>query len=157
MLHFAYGSNMDRRLMWRRCPGARVVSGAVLRDHRFIITRDGYASVVAARGALVHGLLWHLTPRDLAALNAYENIDAGLYRAASLSVQAAGRSLRALVYLGRSGVPGRPRLGYMELVAAAAREAGLPADYVANLERIWDMPSRSAVAPNGEIYGHRGA
>jgi hypothetical protein len=156
MLHFAYGSNMDRRLMWRRCPGAQVVSRAVLRDHRFIITKDGYASVVAARGELVHGLLWRITPRDLAALNAYENVDAGLYRAASLSVHAAGRTVRALVYLGRS-VPGRPRLGYMELVAAAAREASLPADYVANLERIWDMPSRSAVAPNGETYGQRRA
>jgi gamma-glutamylcyclotransferase (GGCT)/AIG2-like uncharacterized protein YtfP len=157
MLHFAYGSNMDRRLMRRRCAGARLVGGAVLRDHRFIITTDGYASVAAARGALVHGLLWRLTPRDLAALNAYENIDAGLYRAASLPVQVGGRAVRALVYVGRSGVPGRPRLGYMELVAAAARDAGLPAGYVATLERIWDMPSRSAVAPNGESYGQRRA
>jgi cation transport regulator ChaC len=157
MLHFAYGSNMDLRMMRRRCPGAGVVGGAVLRDHRFIITKDGYASVATVRGALVHGLLWRLTPRDLAALNAYENIEAGLYRAASLPVQAAGRAVRALVYVGRSDVPGRPRLGYMELVAAAAREAGLPADYVATLERIWDMPSRSAVAPNGESYGQRRA
>jgi cation transport regulator ChaC len=157
MLHFAYGSNMDLRMMKRRCPGAGVVGGAVLRDHRFIITKDGYASVAAARGTLVHGLLWRVTPRDLAALNAYENIEAGLYRAASLPVQAAGRAVRALVYVSRSGVPGRPRLGYMELVAAAARDAGLPADYIATLERIWDMPSRSAVAPNGGSYGQRRA
>jgi gamma-glutamylcyclotransferase (GGCT)/AIG2-like uncharacterized protein YtfP len=156
MLHFAYGSNMDRRLMWRRCPDARLLGGAALRDYRFIITKDGYASVVAARGAVVHGLLWRLTPRDLAALNAYENVDAGLYRAASMTVHAAGVSVaRALVYVGRSGVPGRPRLGYMELVAAAAREAGLPTGYVANLERFWDMPSRPAVAPNGETYGQQ--
>jgi hypothetical protein len=157
MLHFAYGSNMDRRLMRRRCPGAGVIGGAVLRDHRFIITKDGYASVAAARGALVHGLLWRLTPRDLAALNAYENIDAGLFRAASLTVHAGGRAVRALVFVGRSSVPGRPRLGYMELVAAAARDAGLPAGYIAALERIWDMSSRSAVAPNGESYGQRRA
>ena len=136
MLHFAYGSNMDWGLMRRRCQGARLVGGAVLQDHRFVITKDGYASVVAARGAHVHGLLWHLTVRDLAALNAYENIDGGLYRAASLTVQAQERAVRALVYLGHGSVSGRPRLGYMELVAAAARKAALPADYVANLERI---------------------
>jgi gamma-glutamylcyclotransferase (GGCT)/AIG2-like uncharacterized protein YtfP len=157
MLHFAYGSNMDRGLMRRHCPGARVVGGAVLRDHRFIITKDGYASVAADRGALVHGLLWHLTPRDLTALNAYENIEAGLYRAASLTVHAGGRPVRALVYVGRSRVPGRPRVGYMDLVAAAARDAGLPADYIAALERTWDMPSRSAVAPNGGSYVQRRA
>jgi AIG2 family protein len=157
MLHFAYASNMDCRSMRRRCPGARLAGGAVLRDHRFIITKDGYASVAAARGAVVHGLLWRLTPRDLVALNAYENIDSGLYRAACLPVQADGREVRALVYVGRSGVPGRPRPGYMQLVAAAARDAGLPADYVANLERTWDPPSRSAVAPNGESHEQRGA
>jgi len=157
MLHFAYASNMDRAAMRRRCPGARLVGGAVLRDHRFIITRDGYASVAAARGSEVHGLVWRLTPRDLVALNAYENIDGGLYRAASPPVQAGSRAVRALVYVGRSGIPGRPRLGYMELVVAAARDAGLPADYIADLERIWDTPSRSAVAPNGERYGQRRA
>jgi cation transport regulator ChaC len=156
MLHFAYASNMDRAAMRRRCPGARLVGGAVLRDHRFIITKDGYASVAAARGSLVHGLLWRLTPRDLAALNAYENIESGLYRAATLPVQAGGRVVRALVYVGRSGVPGRPRLGYMQL-AAAARDAGLPADYVANLERTWDTPSRFAVASNGESHDQRRA
>jgi cation transport regulator ChaC len=157
MLHFAYGSNMDRALMERRCPGARLIGGALLRDYRFLITKDGYASVAAARGGTVHGVLWRLTPRDLAALNAYENIDAGLYRGTQLSVRARGRALRALVYLGRSSVCGRPRRGYMELVVAAARAAGLPADYVANLERIWDMPARSAAGPNGESYGQRRA
>jgi hypothetical protein len=133
MLHFAYASNMDRAAMRRRCPGARLVGGAVLRDHR------------------------RLTPRDLAALNAYENLESGLYRAACLPVRAGGCVVRALVYVGRSGVPGRPRLGYMQLVAAAARDAGLPSDYVASLERTWDMPGRSAVAPNGESHGQRGA
>jgi hypothetical protein len=157
MLHFAYASNMDRAAMRRRCPGARLVGSAALRDYRFIITEDGYASVAVARGREVHGLLWRLTPRDLVALNAYENIDRGLYRAASLPVQAGSRVVRALVYVGRSSVFGRPRLGYMELVVAAARDAGLPADYIADLERIWDTPSRSAVAPNGERYGQRRA
>src|SRR5262249_22736325 len=141
MLHFAYASNMDRAAMRRRCPGARLVGSAVLRDYQFIITKDGYASVAAARGREVHGLLWRLTPRDLAALNAYENIDGGLYRAAILTVLAGGGVVRALVYVGRSGVPGRPRPGYMQLVAAAARDAGLPRDYVADLERIWGTPS----------------
>jgi cation transport regulator ChaC len=157
MLHFAYGSNMHLGLMQARCPDARVVGCAVLRDHRFLITRDGYASVAAARGGVVHGLLWRISPRDLAALNAYENIDAGLFRRVLLSVQAQGRSAKALVYIGRSGAPGRARAGYMELVATAAREAGLPSDYVAGLARLQALPGRAAVAPNGVRYEQRGA
>ena len=50
MLHFAYGSNMHLGLMRARCPDACVVGCAVLRDHRFVITRDGYASVTATPG-----------------------------------------------------------------------------------------------------------
>jgi hypothetical protein len=157
MLHFAYGSNMHLGLMAARCPDACVVGRAVLRDHRFMITRDGYASVTAARGEVVHGLLWRISPRDLAALNAYENIDAGLFRRVLLSVQTQGRSAKALVYIGRSGAPGRPRAGYMELVAAAAREAGLPSDYVAGLSRLSALPGRAAVAPNGVRYEQRRA
>jgi gamma-glutamylcyclotransferase (GGCT)/AIG2-like uncharacterized protein YtfP len=157
MLHFAYGSNMHLGLMRARCPDARVICRAVLREHRFVITRDGYASVAPARGGVVHGLLWRVSPRDLAALDAYENIDAGLFRRVLLSVRAQGRSAKALVYIGRSGAPGRARAGYMELVATAAREAGLPSDYVAGLERLRALPGRAAVAPNGVRYEQRRA
>jgi gamma-glutamylcyclotransferase (GGCT)/AIG2-like uncharacterized protein YtfP len=157
MLHFAYGSNMHVGLMRARCRDARIVGRAVLSHHRFVVTRDGYASVTAAPGGIVHGLLWRISPRDLAALNAYENIDAGLFRRALLSVQTHGRSAKALVYIGRSGAPGRARAGYMELVATAAREAGLPSDYVAGLERLGALPGRTAVAPNGVRYEQRRA
>ena len=157
MLHFAYGSNMHVGLMQARCPDARVAGRAVLRDHRFVVTRDGYASVTAVPGDVVHGLLWRISPRDLAALNAYENVDAGLFRRVLLPVQAHGRSAKALVYIGRGGAPGRARAGYMELVATAAREAGLPSDYVAGLERLQALPGRTAVAPNGVRYEQRRA
>ena len=151
ILHFAYGSNMSRALMHRRCPGARALGPAQLDGWRFVITRDGYASLVRDPGGRVHGVLWRLTPRDLAALDAYENIDAGLFRRVLLAVQADGRSVKAIVYIGRDGAPGRARAGYMELVAMAAREAGLPSDYVAGLERQV-LPGRAAVAPNGVRY-----
>jgi gamma-glutamylcyclotransferase (GGCT)/AIG2-like uncharacterized protein YtfP len=157
MLHFAYGSNMHRGLMRARCPDASVVWRALLQGYRFVITRDGYASVMPERGGVVHGLLWSISPRDLAALNAYENIDAGLFRRVLLSVQTHGRSAKALVYIGRSGAPGRARAGYMELVATAAREAGLSSDYVAGLERLLALPGRAAVAPNGVRYEQRRA
>ena len=74
-----------------------------------------------------------------------------------LSVQADGRLVKAIVYIGRSGAPGRARAGYMELVATAAREAGLPSDYVAGLERLQALPGRAAVAPNGVRYEQRRA
>ena len=88
-LYFAYGSNMSRAPMRARCPSARDVGTATLAGHRLIVTSDGYASVVPEPGGTVHGLVWRLAPRDLAALNAYESLDTGLYRIATLPVRLA--------------------------------------------------------------------
>jgi gamma-glutamylcyclotransferase (GGCT)/AIG2-like uncharacterized protein YtfP len=138
-LHFAYGSNMSRALMRPRCPSAREVGVATLDGFRFIVTADGYASAVRAPGERVHGLVWRLTPRDLAALNAYESLDQGLYRAVTLPVRVGAARASALVYLGRSRAPGVPRPGYLACVLAAARELDLPATYVDDLAR-WAAP-----------------
>src|SRR5262249_8610458 len=70
MLHFAYGSNMSVALMRRRCPLARLEGRACLPGYRFVITGSGFASVVPAPGSCVHGLLWRVTPRDVAAVHA---------------------------------------------------------------------------------------
>jgi len=134
-LHFAYGSNMSRALMRPRCGAAREIGTGVLEGYRFIITADGYASVLPAPGGIVHGLVWRLTPRDLAALDAYESLGTGLYRAVTLPVRRGGAHVPALVYVGRSRVPGRPRPGYLADVLAAARELGFPPPYVRALAR----------------------
>jgi gamma-glutamylcyclotransferase (GGCT)/AIG2-like uncharacterized protein YtfP len=143
MLHFAYGSNMDRALMLRRCPTASAIGPARLDHWRFIVTRDGYASIVPAPGEVVHGVLWRLAPRDVAAVNAYESVDRGLYRRRMLAVRRDG-CVRALVYVARERVAGRPKPGYQNLVIAAARAWNLPDDYVGGLER-W-APARLASA-----------
>lgn len=139
-LHFAYGSNMSRALMRRRCPQVEEMGPAQLVGWRFLITTDGYASVRPCPGQVVHGLLWRLSPRDRAAIDAYESLDSGLYRRRILPVRFEGRNTAALVYVARTGPPGAPKPGYLELVIRAAQDAGLPDDYIKSLGRF----SRSA-------------
>ena len=134
MLHFAYGSNMHRAVMCRHAPTAAPVGVARLAGFRFVITMDGYASVEPARGHTVHGVLWRLTPRDRAALDLWENIAGGLYRAEILTVEQAGARRPALVYVARPRPAGRPKPGYMEIVVAAARAWEMPAPYITSLE-----------------------
>lgn len=121
--------------MARRCPGATVLGRAVLKGYSFLITTDGYASVRPAPGGVVHGIVWRLTPRDLAALSIYESLASGLYGEAIMPVQSGGRSVKALVYLGRSRSAGKPKPGYMESIVAAACDWQLPPDYVRRLSR----------------------
>src|SRR5215218_487535 len=140
-LHFAYGSNMSRALMGMRCPGVTPLGTAALRGWRFVVTTDGVGSIARGPGAVVHGVLWRLGPRDLAAINAYESVDSGLYRRRMLPVRRDGL-MRALVYVARERRAGCPRPGYQDLVVAAARAWNLPEDYIGRLER-W-VPVRLA-------------
>jgi len=147
MLHFAYGSNMSRTLMHRRCPTAVAIGTARLDHWRFVVTRDGYASVMPAPGNTVQGVLWRLTPRDLAAVNTYESVDSGLYRRRMLPVTCALGRVSALVYVGREQRAGRPRPGYQDLVVAAARDWALPDAYVETLRR-WSLAPRFRSSPH---------
>ena len=81
------------------------------------------------------GALWTLTESDERALDLYEDIASGFYRRDFISVETPGGVVRALVYVAASNRPGKPRPGYLELILSAARALGLPADYVAELER----------------------
>jgi len=146
ILHFAYGANMGRAVMRKHAAEAEPVGVAALQDHRFVITADGYASVVPKRTETVYGVLWRISPRDRATLDAWENVAAGLYRAETLPVQQAGRRHAALVYLARPGDTGRAKAGYMELVIAAALEWQLPQAYIAALPP-WSPPDSAGAGP----------
>ena len=132
-LSFAYGSNMDVAAMRARCPGSRPLGVARLPRHRFVIMREGYASVVRDPRGTVWGLLWDLALADVPALDRYEGVASGLYVKAQQPVLTGAGAKRALVYLGRGGLGGTPRPGYLEGVVAAARAAGLPENYIRSL------------------------
>ena len=135
MLHFAYGSNMSRALMHRRCPQAKALGTASISGWRFVITPDGFGSIVPSAGGVVHGVLWRLTPRDLAAINAYESLDSGLYARRILPVRHGSRRVPALLYIARRRGEGTPRPGYMAVVIAAARDWKMPERQLRLLKR----------------------
>lgn len=138
MFYFAYGSNMPRAAMQRRCPAARPVGPARLAGYRFFVGIDGWGSVRPSRGDTVYGVLWRVTPRDVAALHAYELLDRGLYDVRRLPVRLGTRLVPAMVYLLRRREPGRPKPGYVEMIAASARAWKLPERYIRSVER-WSV------------------
>jgi hypothetical protein len=135
MLHFAYGSNMSPMLMRGRCPQAEALGAATIAGWRFVITPDGFGSIAPSAGSVLHGVLWRLTPRDLAAINAYESLDSGLYVRRMLSVRYRKRRALALVFIARRRGEGWPRPGYMTVVTEAARQWELPESHVRRLQR----------------------
>ena len=121
--------------MLARCPGAVPVGPVRLMNFRFMIMREGVASVRPVRDAMVHGLLWRLTPADVAPLDVFEDVAGGLYTKIVRPVLRPVGSSEAFLYRGLSVEEGRPRPGYLEAVVAAARTLGFPAAYLDQLAR----------------------
>jgi hypothetical protein len=90
-------------------------------------------------------------PRDLAALNAFESLDSGLYRRTMLTVETGAQRVRALVYVGEQRGRRRPMPGYQQRVVAAAEEWKLPTRYIAELARLAPAYRAGRPAETGEI------
>jgi gamma-glutamylcyclotransferase (GGCT)/AIG2-like uncharacterized protein YtfP len=146
-LYFAYGSNMDRNAMLRRCPASKPVGIGRLMRHRFIVFDEGYASVTRDPQRAVWGMVWDLALADMPALDRYESLSTGLYTKAIQPIVTARGPRRAVVYVGRSAKPGAPKEGYMEGVIEAATHAGLPQDYIRGLGMWLPRSQTSAPAP----------
>lgn len=69
-LYFAYGANLNKKDMAHRCPGAKPIGAATLKDHR--LTFRGVADIEAAPGETVHGAVWVIDDQHLARLDRFE-------------------------------------------------------------------------------------
>lgn len=147
-LYFAYGLNMDTAGMAQRCPRSTPLGLARLPRHRFIITTDGYASVIRDPRESVHGVLWDCALGDIRTLDKFEELASGLYIKINQPVVVEGGAKRALIYVGRSAQIGKPRPGYLESVIASAGSWALPEAYIAAMNRFLSKPIQDGKSLN---------
>jgi len=140
-LYFAYGANMAVRDMRKRCPGATLLGTAKLCNWRFQIAREGFATVVSDPGKTVFGTLWRLTLRDLRALDAYEEIDRGVYIRAKIDFRPRrGAGVPGIIYITANAGPGRPQWRYIRGIVESAPRFKFPAAYLRELSK-WGAPA----------------
>jgi phage replication-related protein YjqB (UPF0714/DUF867 family)/gamma-glutamylcyclotransferase (GGCT)/AIG2-like uncharacterized protein YtfP len=146
--YFAYGSNLCTRQMAQRCPEAVNPRRATLADHDWLINERGVATVEPFHGSHVHGVVWHLSDSDLAALDSAEGVPAR-YRRDRLTVHTDEGHSEAWVYIDHRVEPGPPRPGYLERIVDGALQHGLPQRWIEFLRR-WDPArwSRLTESPN---------
>lgn len=95
-LYIAYGSNLNREQMARRCPTAQVVGTATLKNWRLMFY--SVATIERHKGGKVPVLVWRIQPRDEQALDRYEGWPC-LYRKERLRVTVDSRRVYAMVYI----------------------------------------------------------
>lgn len=69
-LYIAYGSNMNKSQMERRCPGAKVLGKAYLENWQ--LTFPHYANIERSEGKKTPALIWEITNENESSLDRYE-------------------------------------------------------------------------------------
>lgn len=121
MLYFAYGANLNKRAMKRRCPASEPLHTAVLENYRLCFRR--YADIGPENGAAVHGALWKVTPACMRALDMFEGSE---YRHITVNVAAEGKTFEAVAYVMHGAPPlAPPDIAYYREIAVGYQDWGL--------------------------------
>jgi cation transport regulator ChaC len=148
MLYFAYASNMDEQRVkaQNRCPNARFIFNAALRGYRLVFTRRtdtgaGTADVIPDPSGSVWGVVYDITESDRQQLDAREGVLGRAYRPKEVLVHPHGdkeQQVMVLTYTisDPAAPPQPPSREYLDCLLRGARRWSLPADYIAQLERI---------------------
>ncbi|NCW35042.1 MAG: gamma-glutamylcyclotransferase [Actinobacteria bacterium] len=115
-LYAAYGSNLDPRQMLERAPHSPHRGTGWLRGWR-----------------LTFGGLYDLTESDELNLDEWEGVNTDLYRKIRVRVETLDGSPLAYIYVLNSFEGGLPSRRYLEIMIAAAQQAGAPEDYIDDL------------------------
>ncbi len=131
-LYFAYGSNLDRIQMRRRCPGAVCLGRASIHGYRLAfaghsVTWGGpVATVVRDPRAHVEGVLYRLGRGELRVLDRYEGHPRQYQRYRRVVRLADGQRQRAHVYTLPDGTEcALPSIPYLAVIWEAYDRLGL--------------------------------
>ncbi|MGH7945344.1 MAG: gamma-glutamylcyclotransferase family protein, partial [Opitutaceae bacterium] len=140
--YFAYGANMGTEVLVRRRGVQPLRSEAArLEGYRLVFTQAGvpiiepcFASIEAAPGEAVHGVLHYLAVDTAEHLDQFEG---PTYERIAVSVEGSKNGLiNAWTYQARHPIAGLvPSRRYLNLIIDGAREFALPEDYIRSLEK----------------------
>ncbi len=138
-LYAAYGSNLDPRQMRERAPHSPHLGTGWLRGWRLTFGGEeiGWEGAVATLAedisSSVFVSIYDLTKIDESNLDQWEGVNTDLYRKIRVRVETLTGSDLCYVYVLNSFEGGAPSARYLEIMIAAAIEAGAPEDYISEL------------------------
>lgn len=124
--YIAYGSNLNVRQMKYRCPTAKIVGTAVIRDYELLYkgSKTGsYLTIEKKKGSLVPVAVWEVTAADEHSLDIYEGYPNFYYKKnMKIRLSETGKMIDAFVYIMHEDAG----LGFQLLHMSAPANSGTP-------------------------------
>ena len=144
MLYFSYGSFLDSETLKRHCPKAVYKGKALLPNWEVQFNfmsrtyKGGVTGIEPAAAKLVRGVLYEVDTDELLHLDSIEGVPDGIYfRQTIYVIDESGKAVKAATYRTTNPKgPFKPTKRYLGLMVNGAKEHGLEADYIKELETI---------------------
>lgn len=128
-LYVAYGSNLNKRQMSYRCPGAKVITTGIIENYKLVYrgSRTGaYATIIPYEGESVQVAIWQINKTHEIALDRYEGFPSFYYKKKIFVKAFNGYKFEAMVYIMRDdALPGEPSSYYLNVCAEGYLDMGL--------------------------------
>ncbi len=95
-IYLAYGSNLNHKQMWERCPQSRFIGSSFLKGWQLLF--KGAATISVDRKAMVPVGLFEITQECENSLDVYEDFPQ-LYDKKVVEIEFNGRKLKAMTYV----------------------------------------------------------
>ena len=112
-IYIAYGSNMNKEQMKRRCPNAIPIGSGILKNYKLVF--KGVADIIKCPGEKVPIVVWKITENCEEALDRYEGYPR-LYRKEYVEVEINGKKKTGMVYVMNHGTIAPPSKYYYEII-----------------------------------------
>jgi len=138
MLYIAYGSNLNMEQMAYRCPDAKRVTTAVLKDYKLVFKGSmtgSYLTIVKSKGDMVPVGVWRISKSDEKNLDRYEGYPS-FYEKHMLTIPCTdGKNHRVMVYIMHENrVIGVPRKSYVDTCLKGYEDFGFNPDILIKAE-----------------------
>lgn len=158
-LYAAYGSNLNHAQMRERCPEAKYLGSAMLKNQNLLFCGQpdhSFATIKTMAGKEVPIGLWEISARDEKSLDRYEGYP-HFYHKTVLPVTLDGEEVHAMVYIMDLAMPaGLPSVMYYNIVEKGYRDCGLDTAYLkealkTSMERVYGLTPTQEMSPGMEM------
>lgn len=102
MYYLAYGSNLNIGQMAYRCPDAKIIGTAEIKDYRLKFKGSysgSYLTIEKAKGFTVPVAVWQVSDDDIRSLDRYEGYPSFYYKRTMVLLCSDGKRHRCFVYI----------------------------------------------------------
>ena len=158
-LYAAYVSNLNHAQMRERCPEAKYLGSAMLKNQNLLFCgqlNHSFATIKTMEGKEVPIGLWEISARDEKSLDRYEGYP-HFYHKTVLPVTLDGEEVHAMVYIMDLAMPaGLPSVMYYDIVEKGYRDCGLDTAYLkealkTSMERVYGLTPVQDMSPGMEM------